>query len=100
MTDERQPWWFRHTLATLALALGLSTIVTGFAVELLVPGKLPSDRYQDWARSGPCYTCGHAKPMTLFLPDGTSMYIVEPGSVTEMGLKYCPIGAMCTYQLH
>lgn len=97
---SRDPWWLRHTVATVALGLGLTTMAVGIAVDYALPGKLPAagEPVTTELRINPCATCGRATPITIFLPDGGSVRVTEPGSFEEMGRKYCP-AVECLYKL-
>ncbi len=85
----------------IGLALGTSLMAGSFLAGALVPQEpAPEIRTVDFPRSGPCSTCGHARPITLVFPDGTRWPVTEPGSVQEMGLKYCPVNQTCKVVWH
>lgn len=95
----REPWWFRHCIATAVLGLSATTMVIGIAVDYALPGRV--DGTQGRTVDLPikrCGTCGPATPLTIFLPDGGSVRVTEPGSLEDMGRKYCP-AVECLYKL-
>ena len=89
---------YKVKMAGATLLLGLTgslaaaTLSTGF-----VP-HTPEDkgiRTVEFGPREPCSTCGAARPITIVTPEGIRWYITEPGSVQEMGLRYCPQNESC-----
>lgn len=77
------------------LVLGL---LGSLAMAMFVPNMVPHSKGEtvmEFGRSGACYTCGSAAPVWLIEPDGKRWYITEPGTVQELGLKYCPANQVC-----